>query len=491
MTNSNDLNNLPIVFDDPTSQMVRWMQRQYPRFGVHDLKLIEHYPYLTDYEAGMHYDRGVIGPFIDFLVLMDVGCGWNLIPTDFESDEDAQAAKKVVDSMFQKMELDETMQRYSTFGEVFGRKCNIRTYNENGGFYYDEQDKITGIDAINPLTLDINSIELAVYDRTGTQDFVQNIFNPLITTTGPMKIPLSQERVDYNVRGNLLKHGPFGKSAIANCISDCRTAAAAPGLRLELMYKQANVYRHNVLDVEELLKAPMGKQTLSNWDLADKKLQEQVDVLRRQEESRKSIVSWSFLKPAEISSMSGKATDFAETEKNTYDVIALKMGIPLSLLYADAAQTVNRSSLETVLDGFIKRREMSGGRKDCRNLIAKYAQEVKTQEDITEGYFKVEFKPFLGKDLLEALGRMQTLWQMGAAGKTELRRSQDMSDEIDFGEEGESADYQDLPNGDFEIANSNPHLIGPENTVTKKQNLIKFKKSLESLELLKGVHIHG
>ena len=134
---------------------------------------------------------------------------------------------------------------------------------------------------------------------------------------------------------------------------------------------------------------------------------------------------------------------------------------------------------------------MSGGRKDCRNLIARYAQEIKTQEDITEGYFKVEFKPFLGKDLLEALGRMQTLWQMGGASKTELRRTQDMSDEIDFGAEGESADYQDLPNGDFEIANANPHLTGPENTVTQKQNLIKFKKSLESLELLKGVHSHG
>src|SRR5664280_576152 len=153
----------------------------------------------------------------------------------------------------------------------------------------------------------------------------------------------------------------------------------------------------------------MGKQALNSWDEAEKKLQQQVDLLRRQERSRKSIVSYSFLKPAEISSMSGKATDFAETEKNTYDVIALKMEIPLSLLYADAAQQVNRSSLETVLDGFVKRREMSGGRKDCRTLIAKYAQEFKAQEDITEGYFKVEFKPFLGKDLLEALQRMQTL----------------------------------------------------------------------------------
>ena len=53
--------------------------------------------------------------------------------------------------------------------------------------------------------------------------------------------------------------------------------------------------------------------------------------------------------------------------------------------------------------------------KIVEHLIAKYAQEIKTQEDITEGYFKVEFKPFLGKDLLEALGRMQTLWQMGCS----------------------------------------------------------------------------
>ena len=49
-----------------------------------------------------------------------------------------------------------------------------------------------------------------------------------------------------------------------------------------------------------------------------------------------------------------------------------------------------------------------------------------------------------------------------------------MSDEIDFGEEGESADYQEFPNGDFEIANSNPHLTGPENTVTKETKSNRF-----------------
>jgi len=36
------------------------------------------------------------------------------------------------------------------------------------------------------------------------------------------------------------------------------------------MYKQANVYRHNVLDVEELLNAPMGGAILSDWAKADK-----------------------------------------------------------------------------------------------------------------------------------------------------------------------------------------------------------------------------
>ena len=76
-----DLSNLPIVFDDPNTQMVRWMQRQYPRFGVYDLKLLQHYPVVTDYEVMLHYTRGVVGPFIDFLTLIDIGCGWNLIPS--------------------------------------------------------------------------------------------------------------------------------------------------------------------------------------------------------------------------------------------------------------------------------------------------------------------------------------------------------------------------------------------------------------------------
>jgi len=63
---------------------------------------------------------------------------------------------------------------------------------------------------------------------------------------------------------------------------------------------------------------------------------------------------------------------------------------------------------------------------------------------------------------------MQMLQQREAAGKTEIRCSQDMSENIDFGAEVESADYHDLPSGNFEIANANPHLTGPENTVTKK-----------------------
>jgi hypothetical protein len=471
------LADIPMVFDDPNSDRLRWMQRRYPKYGIYDLKLMENYPTISDFEARLHYERGIAGPFIDFITLLDVGTGVNLVPTDFESDDDAQEAKRLVEAQFEKMELNETMNRYSAFTEVLGRSCNVRTYNENGGFYFDENDKITGIDCIDPTTLDINSIEKAVYDRTGTQPFIQTINNSLISWENSSTIELTQDRVDYNIRGNLYKHGPYGISALQNCLQDCRTAAAAPGLRLELMYKQSNVYRHNVLDVEELQKTPMGKETLSNWELANKKLQEQVDTLRQQEESRKSIVSYSFLKPAEISSMSGKATDFADTEKNTYDVLATKLDIPLVLVNAEAAKTVNRSSMETILNGTIKKREAMGSRKTYRKLIAKYAQEIKTQAGIIEGYFKIEYKPFLSKDLLGILQRMQILWQIGATGKTEVRRSQDMSDSIDFGAENESADYQEIPN-------SNLHLETPPNTVQQKQNLIQLKKSLRGLKVI-------
>ncbi|MBZ2166308.1 hypothetical protein [Methanobacterium spitsbergense] len=475
---------IPMVFDDPSNDQMRWMQRRYPGYGIYDLKLLENYPTISDFEARLHYERGIAGPFIDLLVLLDIGTGVNLIPTGFESDDDGQEAKKLVEAQFEKMELNETMNRFSAFTEVLGRACNIRTYNGNGGFYFDENDKITGIDCIDPITLDMNSVQKAVYDRTGTQPYIQNVNNSLISWENSSTIELTQDRIDYNIRGNLYKHGPYGVSALQNCLQDCRTAAAAPGLRLELMWKQANVYRHNVLDVEELQKTPMGEDVLKNWDEANKKLAEQVDILRRQEESRKSIVSWSFLKPAEISSMSGKATDFAETEKNTYDVLATKLDIPLVLVNAEAAKTVNRSSMETILNSTIQKREAGGSRKTYRKLIARYAQEIKTQAGIVEGYFKIEYKPFLSKDLLGILQRMQLLWQMGATGKTEIRRSQDMADSIDFGAEDESADYQNLPSDDFEIANVNSHLEEPKNSVAKKQELIQFKKALRKVGLM-------
>jgi hypothetical protein len=148
-----------------------------------------------------------------------------------------------------------------------------------------------------------------------------------------------------------------------------------------------------------------------------------------------------------------------------------------------------------MLDGFVKRREASGGRKTYRTQLMKYAQEIKNFEDITEGYFKIKFKPFLAGDIAEQLQRMQIMAQIGqASGKplissTEIRRAQEMGDEIDWGSEGESADYIFKAPGLIEepmqqLANPNPHLTGPENTVQKKQNLLDVKKALSDLGMM-------
>ena len=483
--------NIPLIFDDPNTEMVRWMQRQYPQFDQWDMEMMKHYPVVTDYECILHYLRGVAGPFIDFLTLIDIGCGVELVPTDFDSDEDGDDAKKVVEQQFRKMDLEGTMQRYAAYGEVLGRRATVRTYNAAGnGFYFNDNEKITGIDVVNPLTFDLQSVEMAVYDQTGKVPFIQNVYNPFVKLDRG-KIELEQDRVDFNIRGTLMKHGPFGLSAMANCIQDLRTASAAPELRLELMYKQANVYSHTVLDVQELLLTPMGQAVLDDWELAEKKLQEQVDLVRSQQKARESMVTYSFMRPAQsVSQTSAGNGELATTEKDTYDVIALKMGIPLSLLYADAAKTVNRSSMETVLDGFVKRREASGGRKEYRTMLARYAQEIKGFEGILDGYFEIKFKPFLTGDIAEAISRMQQMAAIGAtSGKsvissTEIRRGMEMSDDIDFGSD-ESADYIFKPPGLVEepeapIANPNPHLA-PENTVTQKQNLLEVKKALRDL----------
>lgn len=472
-----DPTDIPILYTDPWTDMATYIRRRWPGFEKnHHISMMEHYPPILDTELLLHYLRGIGGPFVDFIVLLDVGCGFELVPTNFESDDDAEEAKTLVETQFDKMDIEITMQRYAAWGEILGRHCNVRTYNAAGGFYFNEKAGITGIDCINPLTLDPNSVRDAVYDRTGEVDFIQNIVTPSAKVT---TVNLSQDRVDYDVRGNILKHNPNGVSAFGNCLMDLRTAMAAPKLRLDLMFKQSNVYRHNIIDIDELMKTPMGEKVLEDWDLADKKLMEQGNMLREQEKTGKSMLTYSFLKPAEVSSMSGKATDFAETEHNTYDIIGMKMGIPTSLMSSTAAKTINRSSLTTIIESVVRRREATGSRKNYIRLLSGYAQEIKNQAGILEGYFKIKFKPFLSTDLLAELQRMNLLWQMGATSKTELRRNQDMSDNIDFGAEGESADYQDLLNSDYEIPNVNSHLTGGETTVQKNQRFIELKKALK------------
>lgn len=475
MNDKADKLKLPILWDDPNDMMLRHMRRRFRGFGRYDLELMKYYPVTTDYELLLHYLRGVAGPFIDFLTLIDVGCGINLVPTDFGSDEDGQEAKRVVERQFQKMELEDTMQRYDTFREVLGRAANVRTYNAAGGFYYNEQEKVTGIDAINPLSLDMKSVELVNMDRSGTVQYKQTVPGKI---NADNNILFDQDLVDYSTRGNILKYGIYGHSALANCLTDLRTVAAAPEFRFKLMKKQANVYMHILLDIQELLKTEMGGKLLEDWESAEKKLQESVDLFREQEKHGNSFVSWSFLRPAQVTSVSGKTTDFAATERNTYEVICMKMGIPMPLIiYPDSVR--NRSTLEVMTDSFVRRREASGGRKDCRKLITRYAQEVKTAEDIIEGYFKIEFKPFLMKDLLAILERMKLLYEMGATGATEIRRSQDMPDSIDFGAEGESADYQTIPNYNPGITIENPE--------EQNQKVQEFKTVMKSLGYIKAL----
>ncbi len=468
---------IPILFDDPNDQMLTHMRRRFSGFGRYDLHNMRNYPVTTDYELLLHYLRGVAGPFIDWITLMDVGCGFELVPKGFESDDDGHEAKKVVENQFEKMELEETMQRYSVFGEVLGRKAIVRTYNENGMFYYNEYERCTGIDAINPLSLDMKRVEQVNYDRTGTIEFVQQAPSKL----GSPNIKISQDRMDYSTRGTLFRYGVYGHSALANCLTDLRTVAEAPELRLKLMRKQAQVYMHILMDVQELLKTPMGPEVLKDWKKAETALQDSIDLIKKQEKHGNTFVSYSFLKPATVTSASGKTTDFSGTERSTYEVIAMKTGVPIQLLNMNA-KDVNRATLEPIIDTFVRTREASGSRKHYQKKIAGYAQEIKNQAGIVEGYFQVKFKPFLQKDLVALLERMNLLWNMGAASQTEIRRSQDMPDTIDYGVEGESADYQEPPKGT--ITNPNPQLEPPKNNVQKKQQMIELKKNLRTLNLL-------
>ena len=435
-----DIHKLPLLDPDVNEELLGILRRFDPSFSMRDLKNIMEYPAGSDFEFILQMYRGAAGPFIELIGEIDAGVGWTYVPIGFESEEDGAEAVEVANEFTNKIELVDTMQRWSHYYEGLGRSFLVETYNVDDGYYVSPQEKCMGVDCISPLTLDMQSVREAVYDRTGSRPFIQRSPGYIIGNNEPASITLEQGRCTYSIRGTLAKYGVFGNSAMANCLPDLRALGSAPHLRLKLMEKFAMDYKHYVLNTEKLMKTPMGTEIMSDWQKSKEKIAETKSMVRKQEKEGKALITYDFVEPAEITTYRGKGgDDMSAAETKTLESLAFRMKIPLPLANMNL-KDVNRSTLDTVADACISQREMNGGRKKIRPIVEKIMLRHIRSQDIQEGWLQMKYNPFLPKDVLAAINKILALIGVEAASRTELRRAADMPDQIDFGDE-ESADH--------------------------------------------------
>lgn len=212
---------------DPTSHLLG--ARSYQNYGIgFDLNL---FPVASDEELLLHYIQGSVGPFIDLLVYTDLGVGWTLKPVFFEDEVDGKVATELVNEELQKRDFQNTMIQFATYYLVLGRACLVKTYSQDGGLYFNANADLTGIDCINPLTLDIGSIKNVMLDVTGEVEYIQRQEGKAAS--------FSQDRVIYRTNNNFSRHAVLGHSPLQRCVTDLRLINSFQGI--------VNVWRVSML----------------------------------------------------------------------------------------------------------------------------------------------------------------------------------------------------------------------------------------------------
>lgn len=434
-------------------EVLGYMKSRFPWFGQRDLENTEDYPVGTDEMYLRQYLRGVGGPFVDFLVYVDVGVGWKLTPKNFPTEDQGAEAKERCETVMKKMGLYTTMTQFATYREVVGRAALVKTYNVDGGFYSNEYEKVTGVDCIDPTTLDINQVEKVMADRTGTVQFLQRPPGKMYENVDPVN--LNQDRVVYKTRNPLSSYSTYGISIFQNCLTDTTTANKFPRYRRDIARKYSGVMRHVKIDEEALMQTPMGIEILSDEKASDEYMDKIIGVVEEQERKGTNLVTYKFI-DSDVETYGGKEPDLPGIERQTLESIGLKTGLPIQMvMYGD---NVNRATLDTMSDLFINRREKGPRAQIYAPIIEDVARDILLSEGYTQGYMNVEFNPFLSKDLNSVAQRVVALVNAGVMGLVEGRREVNLPDKIEDNEAEQVARtlFKDL----FQRAPSSAPIIG-------------------------------
>lgn len=390
------------------------------------------FPIAEDEEYMWHYLYGVGKAFVNFLVFVDVGVGYNIKPV-FDDDVRGGEAKDLLEDWLTKIDYQTTLMQYATYRESLGKGCMVLTPTlGEREFFYDEKMGVTGVDVINALSLEEEQLQRAVLDRKGTTPYHQ-VYTDI--DENEHTIVLEPERVIYTTKNPYMKRSVDGVSALAPAINDLRVASLYPYHRGRLANKISSMNRHFTIDTEKLAKMKQGKAILESRLKTDTYMAKMYNLINQQQAGGGDIVSLDWFNSKE-SSFAGKIPDIGEMEKHTLDMIGVKLETPVHMIAF--GKDINRATLEMLSNMFLRRRE-TGSQKHYIRVSQDISNQYLRMSGYDDGYVKFGFNPFLPEDILTMFDKVSNFVQKApdTLSVTELRRKIDMPDEIEYGKADE------------------------------------------------------
>jgi len=459
---------------DPLNRIIRAGEMIYgPNFGKQFVKNIFDFPVPSDEELIMHFMRGGAGPIIRVKLYAELGVGWKLKPVGFSSVEEGEKARDLVEEEFRKRNFRQSMMLFATFYRVLGRAFLIKTYNRDGGFYFNKKEKCRGLDVINPMTIDYESIEKVANDTTGTEKYKQILD---ITQGNENTIELEQDRV-YFVTNNELSYNESSASwtsDITPALTEYRALARFPHFREEMGALYSTLMLIITQDAEAIAQQDFGKKIKESITEAQNYLDETARFYRSMRGKGNIIAnySWETVNPI---SFAGKEVKLTDLEMQTVAMICLKSGVPMELLMLGRT-TPNRSVMEIVSEiyiGMIK----SGARDYVYTpIIEETALEILRMNNITEGHLEVDYNPFLAKNAFEMAQIISMIWPTGSISKPDVRDFMNWDSKLNLGgKEWEKYNPMPDPKGQAPMPRIGEQNNGPyiENRDTLKDLLFK------------------
>jgi len=413
---------------DPLEESINTLQSFAKYSALRSVDIGRSFPVAGEEEFLWHYLYGIAKPFINLLVFVDVGVGFNVEPV-FDDEDEGSEVRTLCEDFINSIDFLTTNMQYATYREVLGRGCIVTTKTGDGSdFYYNEDAGVTGIDCINPQSLEPEQLRRAVYDRLGKENYLQ-IYTDV--DGSEKSIILERRRVIYTTKNPFMKRSIYGVSSLAPAIGDLRTASKYPYHMERLSGKTSSLNRHFQINTDKLRNMKQGKRILESRSKSKEYMTRMYNLINRQQRSGGDVVTLDYIDSKEHS-YAGKIPDITSMVKNTFEMIGIKMEVPIHLL--SFSKDVNRATLETLTDTFVRRR-INGSQAHYKRIVQKILNDYIAMKGFTDGYVKVNFNPFLPQDIFSMYERVANFVQKvpDSMSITEIRRKIDMPDEIEYG----------------------------------------------------------